>query len=137
MRILIAEDEAVSARSLEAAVKPLGEPERACNGEECFQKFCSALEAGRPFDLIFLDLMMPDFDGHEALAAIRDVEERYGVAPGAGVKVIVTSAHTDSQNLYQAHLSGCNEYLAKPINHADLRRALRKLGFDIPEELYN
>lgn len=136
MRILIAEDELTSALLLESAVRDLGVCERAVDGEKCFELFCAGLESGKPFDLIFLDLKMPDFDGQEALPAIREVEACYGVAPELGVKIVVTSALDDGQNLYHAHVSGCNEYLVKPIKRTDLRRALRKLGYDIPSNLF-
>ena len=128
MRVLIVEDEPTSARLLEATISPFAECQRAGNGEECFEKFCSAIDAGAPFDLIFLDIMMPGVDGQEALAAIREVEEGAGVAPDAGVKIVMTTALDDPQSLYHAHFSGCSEYLVKPICREDLMRTLRRLG---------
>lgn len=128
MRILIVEDEPVSARLIEDIVSNYGDVERAKNGEECFDKFCAAIDAGKPFDLIFLDIMMPGVDGQEALAAIREVEESSGLPAESGVKVVMTTALDDSQNLYQAHVSGCHGYIVKPFGREDVFRALRKIG---------
>ena len=128
MKVLIVEDEPTAAKLLEHSMRRYADCERASNGEEAFNKFCDALENGKPFDLVFLDIVMPGVDGQEALAAIREAEEGFGVPPEAGVKVIMTSAMDDSQNLYQAHVAGCNEYLIKPISPADLFKALKKVG---------
>ncbi|MBN8550853.1 MAG: response regulator [Deltaproteobacteria bacterium] len=136
MRVLIVEDEPTSARLLEATVAHFGNCERAANGQECFEKFCSAMDEGKPFDLIFLDIMMPGVDGQEALAAIREVEEGAGVAPDAGVKIVMTTALDDPQSLYHAHFSGCSEYLVKPIRREDLLRTLKRLGVS-PEVLHS
>jgi two-component system chemotaxis response regulator CheY len=134
MRFLIVEDEATSARMLEATMAKFGRCERANDGEEGFAKFCSAIDEGKPFDLIFLDIMMPGVDGQEALAAIREIEERFGIAAESGVKVVMTTALDDSHNIYEAHFTGCNEYLVKPIRREDLMRVVKKLGMELDEE---
>lgn len=128
MRVLIVEDEPTSARLLEATISNFAECQRAGNGQECFEKFCNAIDEGKPFDLIFLDIMMPGVDGQEALAAIREVEENAGVAPDAGVKIVMTTALDDPQSLYHAHFAGCSEYLVKPIRREDLMRTLKRIG---------
>lgn len=131
MRVLIVEDEPTSARLLEATISHFADCQRAANGQECFEKFCSAVDSGKPFDLIFLDIMMPGVDGQEALAAIREVEESSGVTPEAGVKIVMTTALDDPQSLYHAHFAGCSEYLVKPIRREDLMRTLKRLGLNI------
>lgn len=50
-----------------------------CDGREAVTAFTEALDAGEPFDLICLDVMMPEMDGHTALASIRRIESEHGI----------------------------------------------------------
>ena len=65
MRILIAEDEPVSAKIILSYVSPLADCVHVWNGEEAFEEFCRALDSDQPFDLVLLDIMMPEVDGQE------------------------------------------------------------------------
>ncbi len=128
MRILVVEDDQVSQRVLAAIVSKIAECDVASNGEEAYEKFCDACEQDDPFDLIFLDVMMPEVSGQEALVAIRDYEEQLGIAMGQGVKVIMTTALDDGNNLYQAHANGCVDYIVKPISRDKIINSIKKLG---------
>lgn len=128
MRILIVEDEPLSAKLIESIVKPYGDCHRVDNGDKAFDAFCDAYEGHEPFDLILLDIMMPEVSGQEALAAIRDYEKNNGIPLSEGVKVIMTTALDDPGNLYQAHREGCCEYLTKPIDKDKLIRTMKRVG---------
>ncbi len=129
MKVLIVEDDLVSAKFLSSTLSPIGEIKVAKNGREGYESFCDALENGVPFDLIFLDVMMPEVDGHEALDAIRSFETDHGVPSGSEVKVVMTTALNDAQNIYVAHSSGCTDYLVKPLSKERIYKALRKFGY--------
>ncbi|RMG42361.1 MAG: response regulator [Candidatus Dadabacteria bacterium] len=134
MRVLIVEDESVSAKLLESIVAPYGETVRVKNGEEAFDAFCDADEQGRPFDLILLDIKMPEVDGQEALTAIREYEEARGRVQSDGVKIIMTTGCDDLQNHHYSHVAGCNDYLTKPIEPEVLIGKLKHLGLLPAEE---
>ncbi|HBR06758.1 MAG TPA: response regulator, partial [Desulfovibrio sp.] len=63
MNILIAEDDFTSRRLLQNILAPYGESMITVNGEEAVEAFTLALEQGRPFDLVCMDIMMPVMDG--------------------------------------------------------------------------
>jgi two-component system chemotaxis response regulator CheY len=128
MKILIAEDDKISQKVLCSIVSKVGDCEVADNGEEAFDKYCQSLDSNQPFDIIFLDVMMPEVDGQEALAAIREFESQRGISNDNGVKVIMTTALDDGQNLYHAHANGCVNYLVKPLSRDKVLNAIKKLG---------
>ena len=82
-----------------------------------------------PYNLILLDIMRPNVDGHAALAAIRSLESGLGVAPADEAKVIMTTALSDASNVMKAFKGQCDGSLVKPIRKEPLFAELEKLGF--------
>ncbi len=128
MKILIAEDDFTSRLILQELMKNYGLSHTAVNGREAVAAVGLALEAGDPYDLIFLDIMMPEMDGQEALRHIREQEENRGILSSQGSKIVMTTALDDPQNIITAFGSLCDTYLTKPIKKATLLDELRKLS---------
>jgi two-component system chemotaxis response regulator CheY len=133
MKILIAEDDFVSRKILNTILAPLGEVDIAANGNEAFTAVRMAIEANEPYDLICLDIMMPEVDGIMALKKIRQLEGQKGVNPEARSKIIMTSALSDKKYVLAAVQANCDGFLVKPIIKDRLFDELRKHGFDIPK----
>jgi two-component system chemotaxis response regulator CheY len=133
MKILIAEDDFVSRKILNKILSPLGEIDNAANGNEALTAVRMAIEANEPYDLICLDIMMPEVDGIMALKKIRQLEAQKGVNPEARSKIIMTSALSDKKYVLAAVQAKCDGFLVKPIIKDRLFDELRKHGFDIPE----
>lgn len=129
MRILIAEDDPVSALVLRKIVERYGDVETADNGELAFDKFQQRLDEGAPFDVIFLDIMMPEVGGQEALEAIREYEAMKSVDPSNYSKVVMVTALTDAGNIYQALRNSCVDYVTKPVSMESIKRCMQHLGF--------
>jgi two-component system, chemotaxis family, chemotaxis protein CheY len=100
----------------------------AVNGNEAVEAFEVAANAGEPYVLVCLDIMMPGLDGHGVLRRIRDYENTHAVASSAVAKVFMTSALSDGQNVFQAFREQCEAYLVKPIDPVQLRKNLAKVG---------
>lgn len=133
MRILIAEDEAVSAKVLSKMVSRYGDVKVTANGEEAFEAFQDAFDKGHPYEIVFLDILMPEVDGQETLAAIREYEEMKGVSNEQGVKVVMVTALHDGPNLYEAHKFHCTDYITKPISKEGIEKVLIKQFGKLPE----
>ena len=73
MRVLVVEDDHISAMVIREILAPLGVAEVAENGLVAVSKFRNALERGESYDCVFLDIMMPEMDGHETLECIRSI----------------------------------------------------------------
>ena len=129
MRFLIAEDDPTGAKLLEELLEKHGVCDWVEDGEEAVQAFQLALEKKEPYDLILMDIMMPNLDGQSALTQIRNIEkEKYQIYLD-GVKVIMTTALDDQVNILKAFCQGgATNYLVKPITKQKLFSLLGEMG---------
>ena len=128
MKTLIVEDELTSRVMLREIVKRYGVPQIAMNGREAVDAVSASIKAGEPFDLICLDIMMPEMDGHEALKRIRQLEVDAGIDTQKRAKVIMTTALADKGNVIEAIQGQCDYFLVKPIDGRALLEELRRMG---------
>jgi PAS domain S-box-containing protein len=117
--ILLVEDNLVNQRVGVSMLQRRGHRVRvAGNGREVL-----AAWAEGPFDLVLMDVQMPEMDGLEATAAIRQLEE----GSGRHVPIVALTAHAmkgDRERFLQAGMDG---YLAKPIQPPELLRVLQSV----------
>jgi two-component system chemotaxis response regulator CheY len=125
MRSLVAEDDATNRKLLQAVLSRYGQCDIAVDGKEAVSLARCARENHQSYDLVCMDLRMPQMDGQEAIREIRKQEAIAGVTKA--VKIIVTTVHTDMEDIAGALLGRCNAYLVKPIDVAKLRKELKKL----------
>jgi two-component system, chemotaxis family, chemotaxis protein CheY len=74
------EDDFATRLLLQTFLSRYGECHIAVNGREALEAFGSALERGEGYDLIFMDIMMPEMDGREALRQVRAAEAAHGIS---------------------------------------------------------
>src|SRR3954462_3782261 len=108
MRVFVIEDDPVSARLIEAALKAEGilfEP--ADCGED-------GLELAKlyDFDIIVLDLRLPDIDGYEVVRRLRMAKVQ--------TPVLILSGRSDPTDKVKGLMGGADDYLTKPFNKAEL-----------------
>ncbi|MBF0501730.1 MAG: response regulator [Candidatus Riflebacteria bacterium] len=128
MKILVIEDDFVSRCVFIEYLSPYGSCDAAANGKEGVMAFKLAFESGKPYDLVCLDIMMPEMDGQEVLKQIRQYEEEKGIGGLAGVKIIMTTALDDFKNIMTAFRHQCEAYLVKPIEKAKLVAQMKTMG---------
>jgi two-component system chemotaxis response regulator CheY len=110
-------------------LEPYGNVDLVVDGEEAVEAFRIAWEESVPYDLVFMDIMMPKMDGHEALKRLREFERGMGVKPPNEAKVIMTSVLEDPKNVIEAYYGGAaTSYLIKPIDRQKLEDELDRLG---------
>ncbi len=128
MRALIAEDEFLSRKVLSAFLAPLFEVDVAVNGKEAVEAFALAHQEGKPYDLILMDIMMPEMDGIQALTIIRAQEQERKLKPP--VRVIMATALDDPKTVIRSFHDGeASGYIVKPVRKEKLFEELKKLGF--------
>jgi len=129
MRCLIVEDNEMAREGLKYFLADHAEIEIAVNGREAVTIFQRALTEQKPFDLVLLDIIMPEMDGQQALKLIRLAEQR-DLAPERKKSIIImTTALNAPENMEEALWEGdCTDYLVKPIVRADLMAMLRRYG---------
>lgn len=132
MKILIVEDDFVSRSLLRRILSQLGECQVATNGEEGLEAFSSAMREGSPFELICLDIMLPQLSGLDLLRTIREQESEVGLGGLSGARIIMTTAVDDRSDVVGAFKLGCEAYLVKPIDRSELLKKIAELGLKAP-----
>ncbi len=111
--VLVAEDSIDNQRLISLFLRRAGcQVEVANNGLDAIGKFAAAQAAGREFDLVLMDMQMPEMDGYEATRRLR--------ACGVVRPILAFTAHnllTDRQRCFEA---GCDDYASKPMDAATL-----------------
>lgn len=124
MKTLVVEDDYISAEVLTEMMSYYGVAETAEDGQKALNMFISAHESNEPYDLVLLDVMMPEMDGQVALEYIRNVESSYNIMGLDCVKVVMTTALDDFENIKRAFKNQCDGYLVKPIDRMKLEKLL-------------
>ncbi|MBN1393599.1 MAG: response regulator [Pirellulales bacterium] len=116
-RILLAEDGFDNRRLITRILERRGAKVRGVeNGCEAVDAVLAAQKDGRAFELIFMDMQMPEMDGYQATALLRK--------KGYRGSIIALTAHAMSHDRDKCLAAGCDDYLSKPIRMADLLQAV-------------
>jgi CheY-like chemotaxis protein len=116
-RILVAEDEYINKILIRTLLTQAGYNVTVVkNGREAVDAW-----RGGVFDCILMDVQMPEMDGYEAVARIREAEQ-----DGEHIPVIAMTAHAMSGDRRKCLAAGMDEYIAKPIDGNDVLQLLRQ-----------
>ncbi|MBF0370043.1 MAG: response regulator [Magnetococcales bacterium] len=127
MYSLVVEDEPVSQAILQGILEPFGPCDLASSGVEGVAMLQKALSQDKRYDLVCLDIQMPDMDGLETLKIFRKIEQEKGIQRFGQVKVFMVTSLYNRQSLETAFYQGdCDEYIEKPIDPNDLMERLQK-----------
>jgi signal transduction histidine kinase/CheY-like chemotaxis protein len=129
LRVLLAEDNSVNALLATTLLKKAGHAVTlAKTGREALNAV-TATVADRAFDVILMDVQMPDMDGLEATAAIRNAE----IGTGRHIPIIALTAHAMADDRQRCLDAGADGYLTKPFLPAQLYAALEEALHPSPE----
>ena len=127
LHILIVEDD-FSTRHLEATILEVyGNCEIAVNGDEAIRAFEKRALGGTPYDVIFLDILIPEPDGHAVLKTIREFEEERNIHGFERSRVIVVSNLRDMENIFRSFRRQSDSYIIKPVTKKKVERELKRL----------
>lgn len=127
MRILIAEDDYVSRKFLYKFMSQFGEVDITVDGMEAIEVFLMAVEDKHYYNLVCLDIMMPEVDGVKALKTIRKLEEEREVPEDKRCKIVMTTALNDPKGIFETFDLGSEAYAVKPIDTDKLIDVLKRL----------
>ena len=130
MRILLTDDNAINQKVATRILQQLGyQPDLAGNG-------CEAIAAldRTPYDLIFMDVMMPEMDGLEATHTIRQ-RQKDGAHANYQRRIIIVAmtAQAMQGDRGKCLAAGMDDYLSKPIRPKDIRTVLERWGTQVAE----
>ena len=129
LRLLLVEDDLASRLLLQTFLSRYGDCHAAVNGAEAVAAVRLGLEKGERYDLICMDIMMPEMNGREAVREIRALEDHHGILSSSGAKIIMTTAIDDIKEVVRCFHELCDSYLIKPVELATLLERMR--GFNL------
>ena len=127
LRVLVAEDNAVNRELITTVLRKMGHTvEVATNGYQAL----GALDR-HSFDVVFMDVQMPDLDGIKATREIRRLEQERAradrSAPAPHLPIIALTAHALKGDRENCLAAGMDDYLSKPVRRADLIGAIDRV----------
>ena len=125
---LVVDDDQAVGLFLTTILADRGECKRANNAHEAMEVFGQALSV-QPFDAVFMDIMLPDLDGHQIVELMRDMERRAGVPEKKAFALIMITALDDADNVSRAYYKNqASGYLVKPFTQDRVLEELRRAG---------
>jgi len=124
--ILVAEDNEINALLMRSLLTRLGHHAViTTNGEEALESWLAAKSAGAPYDLVLMDIQMPQLDGVETTKRIRS---REAGQPGRRTPILALTANTLVEDRYACFEAGMDGFLIKPLDREKLADALAGLA---------
>ena len=127
MKTLVVDDELVSRKKMQKIMEGLGECEAVESGTAAIAAFKKALESGMSFDLITLDIAMPEMDGTEVLYTIREIEKEKNIPKEKQVKIIMVTSHSDKDTIVTSIQAECDDYIVKPFDRETIIEKIEKI----------
>jgi CheY-like chemotaxis protein len=117
--ILLADDVEINREIVMALLEPTGvNITCAENGTQAVQMFC---EEPEKYDMIFMDIQMPEMDGYEAAKAIR----KSGIARAREIPIVAMTANVFKEDIEKCFEAGMDDHIGKPLNFDDVLKRLR------------
>lgn len=133
VKCLVVDDDPVGRELMLTYLEKVQTVDAAIDGTDALQKFQEAYLSGAPYQLIFLDIVMPDISGHDVGKAIRSFERQQGVQLGSQVKIVMLTSLKGAQDVMQAMMEAqSSAFLTKPVDPAKVRETASKVGLSIP-----
>jgi signal transduction histidine kinase/DNA-binding response OmpR family regulator len=121
LRLLLVEDTPVNALLARTMLTKAGhETQLATSGKAALE----ILAKDRAFDVVLMDVEMPEMNGHATTRALRQEEREHDLPP---LRILALTANARPEDVAACHASGMNGHLSKPFERADLEEALAKL----------
>lgn len=126
-KILVVDDNFINRQLMVDILKKNADCDVAVNGKEAIEAYNYAMETGCRYDLILLDIAMPEINGLEFLKVLREHEQKRGIRIGQGIPVIMVTAH--KEEIVKAFHEGCDDYVVKPVDpRALIAKITEKIG---------
>jgi len=128
MKTLIVEDDFTSRIVLQTVLARYGECHIAVNGMEALKAFRRAMDTDSPYDLICMDILLPEMNGKDAVKEMRALEQVRGILSSDGVKIVMTTGVEDFMQIMDSFAKLCDAYLVKPVNTGELLQHVKAFG---------
>lgn len=128
MKSLVVDDEFVPRMVLQRILQAHGPSDAATTTAEAMAAIRHAIDQKTPYQLICLDIEMPDGSGQDLLKQIRQMEEQVQVPAELRARVLMASGHSEPEQVKASFFNGSDGFLVKPVDPQRLMRKLHELG---------
>ncbi len=128
MKILVVDDEITSRMKLQKIMGSIGECRSVETGASALSQFEKALANQSPYDLISLDLGLPDCDGLDILVRMRSLEKDSQIPPAKRSKILVVTARSDKETIVSCAKAKCDGFIGKPFEREVIIKQLARIG---------
>ena len=125
MKIAVIDDEAMNIRILTRVLQEFGAVSGFRDADEGLDAIRLAYGNGEPFDVLFLDIMMPKMNGFDVLAAVQKMARTYSTP--VKTKVVMVTSQNDRDDVLRAAHGGAVDYVLKPVDPARIRDEIARL----------
>ena len=122
-KVLVVDDEAINRRLIRGVLAYKAVCDCVETGQEALIAFTSAYETKNPYQVVLLDIAMPQMDGIEVVKAMRGYEETNGIRLGKGIPIIMVTAFKEP--FMEAFQEGADDYILKPVDQDTLIQKIR------------
>ena len=131
MKSLIIDDDNTCRYIFQALLSKYGQSDVFSNAFDAIEAYKTSLNKENPYELILIDIMMPEMNGYEVLQNIRLLEEERNISFPYNAKIILTTGLDDIENrqIEQKLDAQSETYLIKSSDHNALYEKLNLFGF--------
>ena len=126
MKILIVDDEMAALTKMKILLGAFGDCALCTSSQQALQLCAKAIEGGRPFELITIDIHLGKADGNDLLEEINQLEAKQRSTPA---KKLIVSASGTKENLVKAYQKGCDGFIVKPVQRDALEQKMLSMGY--------
>ncbi|MHC4871983.1 MAG: response regulator [Planctomycetota bacterium] len=128
MRILIVDDDYISRTKLKTILEEYGDCDASPTGEIALKMFVAAHKEKLPYNLITMDLSMPDVNGIEVVKRIRMWEKDNKTYESEfEAKIFMITADQEAKNIVNSFKSGCEWHIQKPVSPEKIREGIKEI----------
>ncbi|MBU0993607.1 MAG: response regulator [Proteobacteria bacterium] len=130
IRILIVDDEEIIRKVMVKTFGKYGICKAVTNGNDALKLFKKAFESDEPYHLLVLDLSLEDISGLDILKEVRKMEQEKNLDPKKQAITIMVTGNNEIDIVRKCILSGCNDYILKPLKPDTVKQKLENLGIN-------
>ena len=123
-KLLVVDDDFANRQLIIDMLEGRAQCDVAVNGKEAVEAYNISVETQNRYQLILLDIAMPEMDGLQFLEIVREHEKKAGIQIGQGIPIIMVTAY--KQPFLEAFNLGCDDYILKPVNPDELITKITK-----------
>lgn len=130
MRVLVVDDEYVSRIKLKALLSAYGDCDAVGDGDLALRMIVSAYEESVPYDLISMDVNMPEISGREVVRRLRQWEgDHPELTRGIEARVLMVTVANDPKDVMGSFSEGAEWYIVKPVTPQKIAEAMERIDF--------